>query len=64
VTPIWRKSSHSGSVSEQTDCVEVASLPSTVGIRDSKSPRTGHLAISTNDFAILLTKVKRGDLDL
>ncbi|MFI0372669.1 DUF397 domain-containing protein [Actinomadura sp. 1N219] len=30
----WRKSSHSGP--EQGDCVEVADLPSGVGVRDSK----------------------------
>lgn len=64
MTSIWRKSSHSGSTSEQLDCVEVASLPHAVGIRDSKSPRTGHLAISPDDFATLLISIKGGDLNL
>ena len=64
MTPVWRKSSHSGSTGSTSDCVELASLPSAVGIRDSKSPRTGHFAISPDDFATLLRKVKRGDLDL
>ncbi|WP_157429899.1 DUF397 domain-containing protein, partial [Actinomadura oligospora] len=33
-TPVWRKSSHSGT--QQGDCVEVAHLEHRVGVRDSK----------------------------
>ncbi len=31
----WRKSSHSG---DEGACVEIAALPRTVGVRDSKDP--------------------------
>ncbi len=60
--PVWRKSSRS-SGSENTDCVEVAKLPSAIGIRDSKNPDGGNLSIAGDVFAALLGKVKRGDLD-
>ncbi|GHJ13435.1 MULTISPECIES: DUF397 domain-containing protein [unclassified Micromonospora] len=34
-TPRWRKSSHSG---DEGACVEMAPLPETVAVRDSKDP--------------------------
>jgi hypothetical protein len=37
VTAHWRKSSYSGT---EVDCVEVAFVPGTVGVRDTKN-RTG-----------------------
>lgn len=43
----WRKSSHS---SETADCVEIAHLPAVVGIRDSKNPQGGHLALAHDAF--------------
>ncbi|WP_067459678.1 DUF397 domain-containing protein [Actinomadura macra] len=59
----WRKSSHSGP--EQGDCVEVAGLPDrTTGIRDSKDPDHGHLALTRRAFSTLVTQAKRGDLGL
>ncbi|GAA4239779.1 DUF397 domain-containing protein [Actinomadura meridiana] len=58
----WRKSSHSGTGS-QSDCVELAALPGTVGIRDSKNPNAPALALPAASFRDLLTTIKRGDLD-
>ncbi|WP_339156228.1 DUF397 domain-containing protein [Actinomadura luteofluorescens] len=62
---VWRKSSRSGTggIGGQ-DCVEVAALPKGRGIRDSKAPDAGHLAVSPTSFTQLITRVKRGDLDL
>lgn len=59
----WRKSSRSGGM-ENSDCVEVADLAGTIGIRDSKAPDAGDLRISTESFAGLLARAKQGDLDL
>ena len=58
----WRKSSYSGGESGQ--CVEVAQAPALVGIRDSKNPDAGHLAVDRSAFADLVTRVKAGALDL
>lgn len=59
----WRKSSHSGSF-ENSDCVEIADLVGTIGIRDSKAPDAGHLRISAKSFADLVARVKQDELDL
>ncbi|MEV5568941.1 DUF397 domain-containing protein [Spirillospora sp. NPDC052269] len=56
MSPVWRKSSHSHD--ENSDCVELARLPSGLGIRDSKIPRAGHLDISREDVTFLLARVK------
>jgi hypothetical protein len=64
-SPVWRKSSRSGSGADGgQDCVEVAALAEGRGIRDSKAPDTGHLTLSPTSFAQLVTRAKRGDLDL
>ncbi|WUH98951.1 DUF397 domain-containing protein [Spirillospora sp. NBC_00431] len=57
----WRKSSHSESTSTQSDCVEVADLGMTIGIRDSKAPEHGHLTLTHRAFAALLAQAKRGE---
>ncbi|MEU9017446.1 DUF397 domain-containing protein [Actinomadura sp. NPDC048394] len=63
--PVWRKSSRSGSgAGGGQDCVEIASLAGERGIRDSKAPEAGHLTLSPDDFAQLIHRVKRGDLDI
>jgi hypothetical protein len=58
----WRKSSHSGGANDAT-CVEVAGLPGAVGIRDSKAPDGGRLAVSGEAFGVLVRKIKAGALD-
>ncbi|MBA9003272.1 MULTISPECIES: DUF397 domain-containing protein [Thermomonospora] len=60
----WRKSSHSGSTSTQSDCVELARLGEGIGVRDSKTPERGHLHLSTEGFATLIARVKRNELSI
>ncbi|MFE9105316.1 DUF397 domain-containing protein [Actinomadura geliboluensis] len=60
--PAWRKSSRSSSTGG--DCVEVASLSTVIGVRDSKDPGAGYLALSAESFAQLISAVKRGELHL
>ncbi|MFI0367453.1 DUF397 domain-containing protein [Actinomadura sp. 1N219] len=50
----WRKSRRSDSQGDA--CVEVAPLPSGVGVRDSKNPDGGHLILSPDAFRELLVK--------
>jgi hypothetical protein len=58
MTPVWRKSSHSGT-GANSDCVEVAALADGIGLRDSKRPEGGHLALSRETFARLVVQIKR-----
>ncbi|MBT2206767.1 DUF397 domain-containing protein [Actinomadura sp. NEAU-AAG7] len=61
---IWRKSSYSGSgAAGGQDCVEVARLAGTVGVRDSKAPEAGHLSITREAFAVLVARLKRDEPD-
>ncbi|HZR53399.1 MAG TPA: DUF397 domain-containing protein [Streptosporangiaceae bacterium] len=57
----WRKASRSGSTG---DCVEVGTTAAgtVAGIRDSKSPERGHLAVELDAWRAFLAKVKRGEL--
>ena len=57
MTVQWRKSSHSTGVQDET-CVELARFPSAVGVRDSKNPEAGHLAMSREQFARLSRRLK------
>lgn len=57
----WRKSTRSNSDQE---CVEVAQVSAAVGVRDSKNPGGGHIAMERAAFGDLLAKAKAGDLDL
>jgi uncharacterized protein DUF397 len=59
----WRKASKSGNGG---DCVEVGTTAAggAAGIRDSKSPERGHLAVTSAILGALLDDVKAGLLDL
>ncbi|MFC6886506.1 MULTISPECIES: DUF397 domain-containing protein [Actinomadura] len=59
---VWRKSRRSNT--SGGDCVEVAVLTGYIGIRDSKAPGAGHLALSVASFAGLVAQVKRGEVGL
>lgn len=52
----WRKSTRSGGQSGQ--CVEIASLPGIVGIRDSKNTAGPKLAVSRAAFGRVVHGVK------
>jgi hypothetical protein len=62
MSPVWRKTSRSGS--QGGDCVEVAELSGTIGLRDSKNPGAGHHTVSREAFAALARRIKHNDLDL
>ncbi|MFD0691370.1 DUF397 domain-containing protein [Actinomadura fibrosa] len=62
MTDCWRKSSHSGSATDEA-CVEVARLVPGVGIRDSKDPDGGRLSLSGVGFGELVGRIKSGALD-
>ncbi|GAA0938560.1 DUF397 domain-containing protein [Actinocorallia libanotica] len=55
-TAQWRKSSHSGG--QGGDCVEVAALPSSIAVRDSKHPNRPALAFSRTAFTELTRKLR------
>jgi hypothetical protein len=59
----WVKASRSAA---QGDCVEVGttSAGGAAGIRDSKSPERGHLAVTPDKLRTLLADLKAGRLDL
>ncbi|MEW2356202.1 DUF397 domain-containing protein [Spirillospora sp. NPDC029432] len=59
----WRKSSYSGGANDAT-CVELAGLLDAVGVRDSKDPDGGRLALSAPAFEVLVRQIKQGVLDL
>ncbi|REE97847.1 DUF397 domain-containing protein [Thermomonospora umbrina] len=52
----WRKSTRSNTSGGQ--CVEVADLDGNIGVRDSKNPHHGHLAIDRDAFRSLIQHVK------
>lgn len=51
----WRKSSHSAG--SNSACVEVAPGDGLVGVRDSKDPEGGHLAVSGRAWRAFLTEL-------
>ncbi|MEV0116534.1 DUF397 domain-containing protein [Streptomyces sp. NPDC050844] len=50
----WFKSSYSSS-SDPNDCVEVATTPTTIHLRDSKNPQGPHLAFAPTAWADFVT---------
>lgn len=50
---VWRKSSRSGS---DTNCVEIAELPQTIAVRDSKDPAGPVLAFQHSSWAAFITR--------
>lgn len=55
----WRKSSYSGTANDDV-CVELGRLApgDGIGVRDSKDPDTGHLALTAAQFTTLLNHLK------
>jgi hypothetical protein len=52
----WFKSSYSNPAGE---CVEInLDTPGTVGVRDSKTPETAAMSISSNGWSALLTMIR------
>ncbi|MEU9837798.1 DUF397 domain-containing protein [Actinomadura sp. NPDC048032] len=58
--PSWRRSTRSDETGGH--CVELAALPHAIGIRDSKAPDAGHLALTRRAFADLLARAKQDSL--
>lgn len=54
---VWRKSSYSDA--NGGNCIEVATAPTTVPVRDSKDPDGPHLAFTTNAWDAFIAAVKR-----
>ncbi|WP_329105016.1 DUF397 domain-containing protein [Micromonospora sp. NBC_01699] len=52
---VWRKSSRSGS---DTDCVEIAELPHTIAVRDSKDPGGAILVFQRSTWGSFITQVR------
>ncbi|MFF5155443.1 DUF397 domain-containing protein [Streptomyces sp. NPDC000348] len=52
----WRKSSHSG---DSSNCVEIATTPATVLIRDSKNTSGPHLGLSPSTWLAFLTHITK-----
>jgi len=57
----WKKSSLSGE--SGGNCVEVANLPQTIAIRDSKNPTAPALVLSPGEWGAFLSAVKSGRFD-
>ncbi|GAA4224184.1 DUF397 domain-containing protein [Actinomadura meridiana] len=64
MTPVWRKSTYSGTGGSQSDCVEVAALARNIGVRDSKNPEGPGVALPPQTFRDLVGAIKRGDYDV
>ena len=52
----WRKTSQSSDAGDQ--CVEIASIPGTVAIRDSKDPQGPQLLVDPCDFRRFASVIK------
>lgn len=56
----WRKSSYSGS--QEANCVEIAHLPGTVAVRDSKDPDGPMLTFDRPTFGAFVLRAKGNQL--
>jgi hypothetical protein len=54
----WRKSSYSGA-GDGNECVEIATSPTHIAIRDSKTPARATLAFPTEAFTTFVDALKR-----
>jgi hypothetical protein len=54
----WRKSSYSGTANDDV-CVELGRVEDGIGVRDSKNPEGGHLALTRSEFGALLSWIRR-----
>jgi hypothetical protein len=52
----WKKSSYSSA--NGGDCVEVATLPARVALRDGKTPSKGHLTVPAPAFGAFIATLK------
>jgi hypothetical protein len=59
---VWRKSSRSNG-NGGNNCVEVATTPDTVAVRDSKDPDGPRLSFTPSEWAAFLAGVKAGEFD-
>jgi hypothetical protein len=55
----WRKSTYSSGVNDE-HCVELGRLADGIGARDSKDRQAGHLVLTSTEFGVLLSWIKRG----
>lgn len=54
---IWRKSTYSGG-GDGDACVEIATLPTHIAVRDSKAPLRATLSVPAPAFTALITHLK------
>jgi len=54
----WRKSSHSGGNEGGSNCVEVRCAGTGIGVRDSKNPGSGAIAVSPAEWRTFVTALK------
>ncbi|MDH6549311.1 hypothetical protein M2164_003550 [Streptomyces sp. SAI-208] len=57
MTENWRKSSYSGG-GDGNNCVEIATHPTHISIRDSKAPAGATLTLPTEAFVTFLNELK------
>lgn len=58
---VWKKSSRSDG--QGSNCVEVAVMADTVGVRDSKNPGGAVLAYTVDDWDAFLAGIKACEFD-